>query len=786
MTVQEVINVLCEERMKRLPARFHCRAIMVQNVTEYAELLSELKKINDIRVVSVDELFSDADVLPNYEKLTEKEYQNEWLILPGVSEYLRLFHASEESAQRFGTLWKYKSDATSIGRIIIPLWGCETVWFDKALHLSDDLRQKDYFYDCRNIESSSQKLSIQVLSGEFEQYLFELENVRGSAYCGIKDWYASWYNPQPEMTDQLILTRRFRSVRPIDGDIKIHIVRDTLSFIRENLSDGEILNENNCPEEAREYLFSYALKGKSVDEAIISTMNLYEFQSTDIMGKWINLTEGQKELVFLWYALHPDDTYLCHCVNLSSSIDELPKKILSAVFPARIAHPEWVEESQALIAAIPLQKSDDYYEELDRIPSKEERLYFLTADTAKERNYILHLVGQWLRDDQEAALENSKLKELYPALSAYLEDDYPDEELNDYFRRYKTYKLSNTLPVDQEIHFSGVECDTYDFRYPVLCEKADNDAFILWVDALGIEWMPLLKWAVRKRCIGKIDSAMVTQAKLPSETCYNEQWKNITNPYEKYDRLDKLAHKGVIDDKDYYACVEDQIQFIIEIAVKVDKLLKQYHRVLITGDHGTSRLAARYFHKIQGLTAPLGSEVGSHGRFCKVGSQAQAMNTQKVSNDSDGNRYFVFANYDHYTKPGFAAGVDDDIPIYGEIHGGASPEEMLVPVLTVDSRYEIPLTAKWNMTGNTVKISNKRAKCRILFSKPVSSIQAKTGEKEGECSSISIPSKEWTITFSGMKLDKITEYNISVIADGVIVNTEPVKIKPALGGGDPF
>ena len=153
------------------------------------------------------------------------------------------------------------------------------------------------------------------------------------------------------------------------------------------------------------------------------------------------------------------------------------------------------------------------------------------------------------------------------------------------------------------------------------------------------------------------------------------------------------------------------------------------------------------------------------------------MNTHKVVNDNIGNKYFVFSNYDHFTKPGFAAGADDDIPIYGEIHGGAAPEEMLVPVLTVDSRYESPLTAKWSAPGNTVKISNKRARCRIQFSKMVSSVQAKMDGIDAECSSITIPSKEWTITFSGLKLNKEKEFNVSVLADGILVNIDSIKIR---------
>ena len=146
----------------------------------------------------------------------------------------------------------------------------------------------------------------------------------------------------------------------------------------------------------------------------------------------------------------------------------------------------------------------------------------------------------------------------------------------------------------------------------------------------------------------------------------------------------------------------------------------------------------------------------------------------------------MFSNYDHYAKSGFAAGADDDVPIYGEIHGGASPEEMLVPVITVNSRHGIPLTAKWSMPGNSVKISNKRAKCRIQFSKPVTSIQATIGALKAECTSAMVPSKDWIVTFSGLKLDKTTQFTVSLLTDGTLVSIDPVEIEPALGGDDLF
>ncbi len=83
------------------------------------------------------------------------------------------------------------------------------------------------------------------------------------------------------------------------------------------------------------------------------------------------------------------------------------------------------------------------------------------------------------------------------------------------------------------------------------------------------------------------------KALLPTETEYNRKW---TTGDEKWDRLDKLSHNGMPDDKDYFICIARQLEIINEIAEHVEEMLKKANSVILTGDHGSSRLAALLFH----------------------------------------------------------------------------------------------------------------------------------------------------------------------------------------------
>ena len=223
--------------------------------------------------------------------------------------------------------------------------------------------------------------------------------------------------------------------------------------------------------------------------------------------------------------------------------------------------------------------------------------------------------------------------------------------------------------------------------------------------------------------------------------------------------------------------LEEQLAFIAGIHTKVTELMKQYHRVVVTGDHGTSRLAARFFHTKDGMIAPQDSTVCIHGRYCKLAQGTSfVIPNVKTFKRADGVQYAVYTNYDHFKQPGFAAGADDDDPIYGEVHGGATPEELLVPVVVIDSNTDIPLTAQWEKT--TVKIAMKKARLNLTFNKPVFNLQVKVAEIDGIVTA-SEDGMKWNVVLPGIKPGP---YAPHIVANNMIVLTEDITIKPALGG----
>ncbi len=780
MTILEVVKALRKEKQASVPSRFPCRAIMVKNISQYCELLSELKKISDIRFVQTRELFTSADTMPKYENLKEAAYQNQWVILTGVSEYLRLFAKNETNDRRFSSLWSYQAPANSTGRIIIPLWGCEAQWFDKALNLAGDLRQQDFYFDCTDTSTEDQIMTLLVLSGKFENYLTKLGVMRGDLKIGLQEWFEYWLDPDPDKNEFVLFTKRSNSVTATNGNISIHVIRDTLTLIHENMQGASTLTAVNCGDGMQGILLEYALKGYSLDDALLSIFNLSKFSGIDIMGKWKTMDTNHKLFVKMWYDLHPDNTYLSYCFSEIDDITVIEEAIMLKLFKVWADKPYWIQEYRNLVQTMGIKPNYLFFKELDAIPVYDKRLEFITSAGRDNQIYILRMVGKWMKTDYNQVVTSERLKKVYPELFAYLSDfSLPfDDSIQHYMAKYKAYKLENTLPDDEEVYFNGIQTDEYDMRYSILSEYVDSDTVILWVDALGLEWAPLLHWTLSQYCDATIKRIAVAQASLPTETKFNNQWERMSCPFVKLDKLDKLAHKGVVDAPDYYACVQEQLAFIKDIRQKVAELMQKYHRVIITGDHGTSRLAARLFHKRDGMPLPKNATACSHGRYCLLQQKVvvQIPNTRVISvNDC---QYVVFQNYDHFTQSGFAAGVDDENAIYGEIHGGGTPEETLVPLIVLDNNRELPISGTWEK--NIVKISMKKARLRIDFNKPISQLQVMISGIYGETSKTE-DEKCWNIVFRGVNPGT---YSVQVCADNKIVTMPDVTIKPALGGGE--
>ncbi|MBR3745860.1 MAG: BREX-4 system phosphatase PglZ, partial [Selenomonadaceae bacterium] len=285
-------------------------------------------------------------------------------------------------------------------------------------------------------------------------------------------------------------------------------------------------------------------------------------------------------------------------------------------------------------------------------------LHYLTDNTLLEFRAAIELV--------EFAANRSVLEKNFPAARKYLEDyDFGDERLTKYFRRYKELKLLNII--SEEFLLQVAQNSTtriyneQETRQAVLEQTGGGKLY--WLDGLSVDFLSYIK--LRLSEMGFRAKIRTARAELPTLTSVNknfyEEW-----PWEKFpknERLDKLRHgtrKVMV-----YFC--DELFIIDEALNEMTSALKsgETSKVILTSDHGSSRGAVI----CRGQTIKLQSTGEHGGRCCKIDERDAKPNCAVAANG-----YYSLTNYDR-----IQGGRLESV----EMHGGATLEEVLVPVIEI-------------------------------------------------------------------------------------------------------
>jgi hypothetical protein len=289
---------------------------------------------------------------------------------------------------------------------------------------------------------------------------------------------------------------------------------------------------------------------------------------------------------------------------------------------------------------------------------------------------------------------------------------------------------------------------------------------------MGIEWVSLLYSQIKKANTDfSFFILIIATACLPTETEFNKQWDDFNSLHEKLDKLDILAHKGIPDDNNYFSCIATQFEIIQEVAHKAVSMLTKYDRVIITADHGSSRLAALAFHIKPGFKAPENTKLGGFGRFCELPQGADdtvhADDYEYVKNGDKA--YFVIKNYEHFTVSGKAVSRgQNNEALSGEIHGGKTPEEYLVPIIIInkDANTKNTLSVIFTPKTQIVYNTNNIITIKLDFNINIEMLEANIGSIKGECKKIS--DKSWEIFYKD--LEKKT-YSMELTVNGNLLET---------------
>lgn len=405
------------------------------------------------------------------------------------------------------------------------------------------------------------------------------------------------------------------------------------------------------------------------------------------------LESGDKNrLWLLWLALQVfgagPNKYVARIIANSDSVETFERSLYSELLNIKHDDPmfdTYYAERKRILDTIPenLPYIDDY---CDQIGMHEKyAVCYLTATSERERYELVKSLSIYDYSEDELG---TVLKNGFPDIYCYMQPfafdvintKLPDAdsllrgELTAYFAQYKQQKLTNRIFDD---FISKVDNHSVDRPFMKLqprssiVSKIDKDKTgFFFFDALGVEYLAYIQSKCEK--YGLVSEFAIGRCELPSITSANKEFENTCPNVKKISDLDELKHHSMIYD---YATCPYPIHLFRELEI-IDTELRRIQtqlaqgtiqKAVILSDHGASRLAVLY-GKESASNIEL-AEKGVHsGRCCKIDEDP---NLPQASYE-DG--YAVLANYERF-KGSRAANL--------EVHGGATLEEVLVPVITL-------------------------------------------------------------------------------------------------------
>ena len=301
----------------------------------------------------------------------------------------------------------------------------------------------------------------------------------------------------------------------------------------------------------------------------------------------------------------------------------------------------------------------------------------LTPFTDAERQLALQWVSQ-----KNVSLND--IKKVFPDLYSYMQPielnslSADNQWIKEYIDAYRWSKISDTYSSNvadliQEknaspLAFQGWR-DEFKTVKTLLHNRKDIDV-IYWIDGLGIDWIPYIRYIVEKYSTEKIylNEIHVGIANLPTTTSVNKPQLQSLLPdgdlLQKKGDLDSFAHSA----KKYPQYIIDEIEIVKNAITNV---LDEYNgkKIAFVSDHGLT-----YLSQFNDGMKLAGIDSDHEGRCAKITSGKFVADNNYLILD-DGKTVCSLTHKSLVNKVDRGHGA----------HGGCSPEEVLVPIMVVSS-----------------------------------------------------------------------------------------------------
>lgn len=630
----------------------------------YNQILSELKQNSGIvdRISDFcpkDDKFPDIDDVIDYFRTLDTDYRQNKHVLIGLGEYLAL------RGSAFAEKILRRLDKTTLGTArVVLLLRCVTQQVN-ALQMDDNrIVEQNRLYIEENAVSSV--------------------TVTCTSYFSQKDVAIGVKKLLHDLEDGL--SRNIHAISALDFSqslVPVSYIKTPFEAIQHVIPGVELTDSMGTTAQWEQFYQELLRCNGSLDK-LFSRYDCADDFEEDIYEKcaglefknwvfYISLKQNYDRIQndYLAYVVANTDCYEDLRINLLTGIVHIPRS------DGRF-HNLYTERKK-LVKGFPESEIAAFIRENQIDPM--ESIYRYTDNTKMEREAIISWVAQ---HGYIAEIEN-----IYPALAQYLGEYVFDcgglsDELTKYFKQYRLMKVTNQITPEflaqveqnaQKLPYTHLETrDSAILRIP---DK--KDAFLYWIDALGVEYLSYIAILAKKKGLSiHVDIAYV---ELPTITTINkgffEKWAGSKK--EKEPRLDEIKHKE--EGGYFYRPGQAPVHLASELEVirkSIDRAATELamhtcKTFVIASDHGASRLAVIHHQEEKYDTDTKGEH---SGRCCKEFADADL--PQAICE----NGYLVLADYGRF-KNSRAANV--------EVHGGASLEEVIVPIITLSLKKQCDL-----------------------------------------------------------------------------------------------
>lgn len=428
---------------------------------------------------------------------------------------------------------------------------------------------------------------------------------------------------------------------------------------------------------------------KLVNNSIESTISEYINPRNFIKNieEWIEKNDFEKWLIFIYAKyknIKVDNWAVNFAIEKSKKSSDLLRNIYDSMLDMSPKDPDFWKKYDERKQILKKIKDDTVvFEFCKYVRTKNENtLFYLTDNTETEKKLIIQLLNDYYDFYTKSKLKEI-LKYVYKDLYNYLSEyNYNDDFFNKYFDEYKYLKVTNHLTPEFKSMVDREACErnykrTLMFRTEKLEEKSFDDSMVYFIDALGVEFLSYIERKCREKDLAV--SIDIARANLPTLTSKNTEFRDFfaKKGVELKDEkdLDSLIHDGKNDydfDKNKLPIhIIEEFSIIDRCITNIRNNIKSGHcqKAVIISDHGATRLAILNTDMVKIDV----ESTGEHGgRVCKAYPGMEVIPNATLEED-----YCVLGDYNSF-KGGRIGKV--------EMHGGATLEEVLVPIIEISER----------------------------------------------------------------------------------------------------